>query len=277
MNGPSYPPLKSLSQNFLRHETTAQNMVNKLSLTRKDVVVELGAGRGALTFFLAEKVSRVLAVEIDAGHSQELKEKVDRSGKDNIEVIHSDLLKADWRDWFDRLGGPFYIIGNLPYHISTPTLFKIVENRSFLEAAFVMLQKEVADRLLAKPGTKEYGVLTILIGTYVRARALMQLSPGSFYPKPRVSSTFVEIRFREATPGIKNEDLFQWLVRSAFGQRRKQIKNALTADGRFPASIITRVLEMNQIDLQSRGEILTINQFVSLSNTLAAETADIRL
>jgi 16S rRNA (adenine1518-N6/adenine1519-N6)-dimethyltransferase len=270
MNRSPYPPLKFLSQNFLRNETQAKHLVNQFPLTSLDKVVELGAGRGVLTFLLAERVSRVLAVEIDAGLSTELLEKVLLSGKKNIEVLHEDLLKTDWKEWFRTLDGPFSIVGNLPYHISTPILFKIIENRSIIKAAYVMLQKEVADRLLAQPGTKEYGVLTILIGYYVQVRSLMQLKPGAFFPRPKVSSTFVEMVFRQdLTPRIEDEDLFRWVVRSSFAQRRKQIKNALTADARFPSELIGKALEINQTDPQCRGETLTIKKFVNLSNILA--------
>jgi 16S rRNA (adenine1518-N6/adenine1519-N6)-dimethyltransferase len=270
MNRSSYPPLKSLSQNFLRNETQAKNLVDRLPLTSLDTVVELGAGQGALTFLLAEKVSRVLAVEIDAGLSAELKEKMLLAGKKNIKVVHEDLLKTDWTEWFKTLNGPFSIVGNLPYHISTPILFKVIENRPIIKAAYVMLQKEVADRLLAQPGTKEYGVITILIGYYARIQSLLQLKPGSFFPRPKVSSTFIELLFRqEPTTKVEDQDLFQWTVRSSFAQRRKQIKNALSAEARFPALLIAKALEMNQTDPQCRGETLTIGQFVTLSNTLA--------
>jgi 16S rRNA (adenine1518-N6/adenine1519-N6)-dimethyltransferase len=269
MNRSPYPPLKSLSQNFLRNEAQAKNLVDRLPLTSADTVVELGAGQGAMTFLLAEKVSRVLAVEIDAGLSMELKDKVLQSGKKNIEVIHQDLLKTDWNEWFRAFKGPFSIVGNLPYHISTPILFKIIENRPIIKAAYVMLQKEVADRLLAKPGTKEYGVISILIGYYAEVQSLIQLKPGSFFPRPKVSSTFVELVFRPVlTPRIEDEELFRWVVRSAFAQRRKQIKNALTADARFPTSLILNALVWNHIDPQDRGETLTIAQFVTLSNTM---------
>lgn len=266
----SFPPLKSLSQNFLTNETQARDLVERLHLTSQDQVVEFGAGQGAMTFLLAEKVSRVLAIEIDAGHAGELKEKISQSGNKNITVIHEDLLKSDWKEWVRIFNGPFSVVGNLPYHISTPILFKIIENRPIIKAAYVMLQKEVADRLLAQPGTKEYGIITILIGYYAQVRSLMQLKPGSFFPRPKVSSTFVELVFREdPAPGIEDEDLFRSVVRSAFAQRRKQIKNALTADGRFPGELIAKALGMNQTDPQSRGETLTIAQFVTLSNILA--------
>jgi 16S rRNA (adenine1518-N6/adenine1519-N6)-dimethyltransferase len=270
MSRSSYPPLKSLSQNFLRNEAQARDLVKRLLLTPQDRMVELGAGQGAMTFLLAERVSQVLAVEIDAGHALELQEKVLQSGANNIEVLHQDLLKTDWQEWFRRLDHPFVVVGNLPYHISTPILFKIIENRPIIKAAYVMLQKEVADRLLAHSGTKEYGVLTILIGYYVQVRSLMQLKPGSFFPRPKVSSTFVQLNFRqEPSPGIADEDLFRWVVRSSFAQRRKQIKNALTADDRFPAELIGKALEMNQTDPQCRGETLPIEKFVTLSNILA--------
>lgn len=269
MGQTTFPPLKSLSQNFLRNESTAKTLVDRLPLTPGDKVVELGAGRGALTFLLSEKVSQVLAVEIDAGHWAELRQKVLESGKNNIEVIHSDLLKADWEEWGSMLKESFFVVGNLPYHISTPTLFKIIENRPILKAAYVMLQKEVADRLLGHPGQKAYGVITVLIGYYARIRPMMQLRPGSFFPRPKVSSTFVEILFRpDLTPTIQDEGLFRWVVRSAFGQRRKQLKNALTAEARFPVPLIIKALELNQIDPRCRGETLTISQFVTLSNTL---------
>jgi 16S rRNA (adenine1518-N6/adenine1519-N6)-dimethyltransferase len=271
MAKPYFPPLKSLSQNFLRDETIAKNLVARLPLTSEDRVVELGAGRGAITFLLAEKAAQVLAVEIDAGHSAEVKKKAEESRTSNIEVVHADILKADWQEWARKMMEPFYIVGNLPYHISTPILFKIIENSSFLKGAYVMLQKEVADRLLGQPGEKTYGVLTVLIGYYAQVRSIMQLRPGSFYPKPKVSSTFVELLFRpNPTPTIEDEGLFRWVVRAAFGQRRKQIKNALTADGRFSVSLIEKALDINQINTQRRGETLTISQFVTLANTLFA-------
>jgi 16S rRNA (adenine1518-N6/adenine1519-N6)-dimethyltransferase len=275
MGSKPYPPLKVLSQNFLRHQAQAKNLVDKLGLSPSDAVVELGAGRGAMTFLLARKVARLLAVEIDAGHCLELTEKIKAQGLDHVTVLHADLLKADWQEWFTWAGKPFGIVGNLPYHISTPILFKIIEHRSILQRAQVMLQKEVANRLMARPGTKDYGVLSVLIGYYAMVKPVMQLSPGSFFPKPKVASTFVELTFRDAAAmvEIREEKLFQWVVHAAFGQRRKQIKNALTADTRFPLSVILQALEENRIDPQSRGEILTISQFAALSNTLTALSA----
>jgi len=264
------PPLKSLGQNFLRNPATARRIVEQIPLTPDRAVVELGAGQGAITFLLAEKAATVLALEIDTGLAAQLQEKVRQSGRNNIQVIHEDLLKIDWRTWFDLLGGPFVLVGNLPYNISTPVLFKIIDHREIVESAYVMLQKEVADRLSGKPGQKTYGLLTVLIGYYAEVKPLLTLGPGSFFPKPKVASTFVQIRLRDRLdPPLKNEEVFQWTVRSAFGQRRKQLKNALTADGRFPVELIREVLDSNQIDPQSRGETLTIAQFVLLANTLS--------
>jgi len=259
-----------LSQNFLTSERQARILVDRLHLIPRDNVVEFGAGQGAITFLLAEKVARVLAVEIDAGLATELKEKVAQSGKKNIEVIHEDLLKSDWKDWSRIFNGPFSVIGNLPYHISTPILFKIIENRSIIKTAYVMLQKEVADRLLSQSGTKEYGIITILIGYYAQVRSLVQLKPSSFFPRPKVSSTFIEMVFRQQlTPRLADEDLFRWVVRSSFGQRRKQIKNALIARAPFPSELIVTALEMSSIDPRCRGETLAIEEFVNLSNILA--------
>lgn len=270
MNRPSLPPLKALSQNFLRNQAMARKLVDRLAVTSSDSVVELGAGRGAMTFFLAERAARVWAVEIDAGLADRLREQVRISGKRNIEILHQDILKTDWTEWYNRIAAPFFVVGNLPYHISTPILFKLIENRPLLKGAYVMLQKEVADRLMAQAGTKEYGVMAILIGYYAKIRSLMHLAPSSFFPRPKVASTFIELLFRpEPTPRIEDEKLFQWVVHGAFGQRRKQIKNALTADGRFPVPMIVKALELSQTNPQCRGETLTIAQFVSLSNILA--------
>jgi 16S rRNA (adenine1518-N6/adenine1519-N6)-dimethyltransferase len=264
-----YPPLKVLSQNFLRNENQARELAGRIPLEPQDVVVELGAGEGALTFFLAERVSRLLAVEIDKGLARELAERVKREGRNNIEVLHQDLMKADWPAWKEDLGKPYVLVGNLPYHISTPILFKIIENRLHIRAAYIMLQKEVADRLLARPGTKAYGVITVLIGYYAEVRPLMQLRPSAFFPKPKVSSTFVELRFRQAMePPLADEELFRWVARRAFAQRRKQLKNALIGDGRFSAEIVVKALEEEGIDPQGRGETLNVYQLAGLANTL---------
>jgi 16S rRNA (adenine1518-N6/adenine1519-N6)-dimethyltransferase len=271
MTAKAYPPLKALSQNFLRSQALAKNLVNKLSFEPSDSVVELGAGRGAITFLLSQRVARLLAVEIDAGHCLELTEKIKERGLTNVEVLHSDLLKADWGEWFAWAKSPFGIVGNLPYHISTPILFKIIEHRSILKKAYVMLQKEVASRLLAQPGTKEYGVITVLIGYYALVKLVIHLGPNAFFPRPKVASTFVELSFKpDLIPEIREEKLFSWTVHAAFGQRRKQIRNALTADGRFSLPLILEALEGNKIDPQCRGETLTISQFAALANTLAA-------
>ena len=269
----NYPALKSLSQNFLKSPLLAQKLVDRLPLTTADCVVELGAGQGALTFLLSQKAKKVLAVEIDAGHSLRLKERIQQAGQTNIEVLHQDILKADWQEWFGILKEPFYIVGNLPYHISTPILFKVIEHKRLLRAAYVMLQREVADRLLGQPGQKAYGVITILIGYYARVFTLMHLGPNAFFPRPKVASTFVGILIdSDRFPKIEEEDLFQWVVRAAFQQRRKQLKNALVADGRLDPKIILKALSQNGIDPKNRGERLSISQFVALSNSLAGLT-----
>lgn len=265
------PPLKSLGQNFLRNPQTAWRILDSIPLTTEDAVVELGAGQGALTFLLGQKAGRVLALEIDAGLADRLQTRVREAGPANIQVRHQDLLKADWREWYDLFGRPFWIVGNLPYQVSTSVLFRAVGFRDLLKGVYVMLQKEVADRLLGKPGQKSYGLLTVLIGYYARIRPLLQLGPGSFYPPPKVSSTFVELRFRETLdPPILSETVFQWTVRAAFGQRRKQLKNALTADGRYPAGTILQALTAAGLDPAARGETLAIDRFVRLANILAA-------
>jgi len=272
-NFKTLPPLKALGQNFLRHPDTARRILNALPLESGDAVVELGAGQGALTFLLGEKAGTVLALEVDAGLAEQLTEKVRESGRGNIRVLHEDMLKSDWGQWREVLKQSFWIVGNLPYQLSTAVLFRIIAFRSILKGAYVMLQKEVADRLLGRPGQKAYGLLTVLIGYYAEIRPLLQLGPGSFFPRPKVSSTFVEICFRQTLqPEIRDEASFQWAVRAAFGQRRKQLKNALTADGRFPAAVIREALGRVEVDPSARGETLSIERFVLLANALAELT-----
>ncbi|MCU0579537.1 MAG: 16S rRNA (adenine(1518)-N(6)/adenine(1519)-N(6))-dimethyltransferase RsmA [Desulfobacterota bacterium] len=269
-NFKTLPPLKSLGQNFLRYPDTAQRILDALPLDPGEAVVELGAGQGALTFLLGEKAGSVLALEVDAGLAEQLTEKIRGRGRENIRVLHEDMLKADWGSWWEDLKQPFWIVGNLPYQLSTAVLFRVIEFRSILKGAYVMLQKEVADRLLGQPGQKAYGLMTVLIGYYAEVKPLLQLGPGSFFPRPKVSSTFLEIRFRETLqPEIRDEALFQWTVRAAFGQRRKQLKNALTADGRFPAAVIQEALDRVAVDPSARGETLSIERFVRLANALA--------
>jgi 16S rRNA (adenine1518-N6/adenine1519-N6)-dimethyltransferase len=263
------PPLKALGQNFLRHPESARKILNAIPLQPGDAVVELGAGQGAMTFLLGEKAGSVLALEIDAGLAARLEEKVRESGLDHIRVRHDDMLKADWGNWLEVLKQPFWVVGNLPYQLSTAVLFRIIASRAILKGAYVMLQKEVADRLMGRPGQKVYGLLTVLIGYFAEIRPLLQLGPGSFFPRPKVSSTFVELRFRkELQPPIADEALFQWTVRSAFGQRRKQLKNALTADKRFAAETVLEALAQTGVEPPARGETLSIEQFVRLSNVL---------
>jgi 16S rRNA (adenine1518-N6/adenine1519-N6)-dimethyltransferase len=270
MPSKALPPLKFLSQNFLRSPVLAEKLVGSFRLTKADDVVELGSGQGALTFLLAERARTVLAIEIDAGLCARLQERVLESGRNNIVIRHQDLLREDWQEWHALLGGPFHLVGNLPYHISTAILFRIVAYRPLIRRAYIMLQKEVADRLVGKPGEKTYGVMTVLIGYHAEVRALMHLGPNAFYPRPRVASTLVEISFRSVPePPVDDEEVFTWLVRSAFGQRRKQLKNALGAGGRFGLSILTQALEENEIDSRDRAERLTVSQFVNLANTLA--------
>ena len=271
-------PSRQRGQNFLVNRHTAETIVDLSGVAENDRVVELGVGFGALTIPLAAKVAQVLGLEIDAGIVKYHQESGDLPA--NVTLLHQDLLRADFAELAGQCGGRLKIVANLPYSLSNPLLFKLVESREVLDSAVLMLQKEVAMRLLATPGTKEYGVLTVLLNGCASVKKLLNIGPNQFHPRPKVDSVVVKISFyptpaRVAQLPAHDHVLLKKLVRAAFQQRRKTLLNSLAASG-LPGtskSQLPALLQEAAIDPMVRPEKLRVEDFVGLTRVLRANTA----
>ncbi len=264
-------PKKTLGQHFLLHPHQARRIVAALHLTGEETVVEIGAGLGALTGFLAPAARRVIALERDPELARFLREDL-FAKTPGIEVIRQDVLEFDFREAYRRAGRPLTVVGNLPYQITSPLLFTLIGESAFIAQAVLMMQQEVGARLLASPGTKDYGILSVLSQYYFRVTRLFQLSPGNFYPPPLVGSVLLRLLPETADPAALNEALLHRLVKTAFGHRRKTLNNTLVSQaeafGLSPETMRAALAELN-IDLQRRGETLSLREFVEISNKVA--------
>jgi 16S rRNA (adenine1518-N6/adenine1519-N6)-dimethyltransferase len=264
-------PKKSLGQHFLLHPHQARRIVAALQLTGEETVVEIGAGLGALTGFLAQAARRVIALERDPELARFLREDflTDTPG---VEVICQDVLEFDFREARRQAGRPLAVVGNLPYQITSPLLFNLMRESAALAQAVLMVQQEVGARLLAAPGTKDYGILSVLLPYHFRVIRLFQLSPGNFYPPPLVSSVVLRLLPETGAPAALDEALLHRLVKTAFGHRRKTLHNTLVSQagafGLSPAAMRALLAELN-IDLKRRGETLSLTEFVEISNRVA--------
>jgi len=259
-------PKKSLGQHFLTDAKTIEKIISIAGFSSSDQVLEIGPGRGALTIPLAEKVKAVVAVEKDEDLVRRLEERLVREGINNVNLIADDILRWNFKE-MPSVSGRFHVIGNLPYNISKPVLEKLVNNRERLGRAVLMLQKEVANRVAAAPGGKEYGAMSVLIRYHARAASMLQVGKEVFSPRPAVDSTVVELDFERPWPLRSSRDeLFTRVVKGSFSHRRKTILNSLR--GYFPAmdrEVLTSVLERSGIDPSARGETLSINEFLTLT------------
>ena len=270
-------PHKKLGQNFLVHQQTAEKIVHLANITPSDTIIELGVGFGALTSPIAGQAHKVIGIEIDSVIVRWHQEK--KELPDNVTLIHQDLLKTDFKKLAEQDGELLKIMANLPYSISNPLLFKLIENRESVEWAVLMLQKEVGQRLTASVGTKEYGVLTVLLNSCASVKMLMELGPGQFHPKPKVDSVVVRITFNPPPVEAKqlppfDQKLFKKIVKSAFQQRRKTLLNALSSNPLLPYDKVTvkAVLTKAEIDSKIRAEKLTTADYVKLTNTFSELT-----
>lgn len=262
---------KSFGQNFLISERAFRAIVDATVRADDDWVVEIGAGLGTLTARLAERVpeGKVIALERDPDMIRVLRAEL--AGVDNVEIEAADALRYDLRMAARWRGDAIAVCGNLPYHIAAPLLFKIVEARAQIRRAVVMIQKEMADRLVAPPGTKEYGALGVMIRTYADVSAVVKVGAGSFAPPPKVDSTVVKL---VPLPGggtrvpIADEAHYSAVVHAAFGQRRKTLRNALRAV--FDEGAVDAALAATKIDGVRRGETLDIAELAAVAAALPA-------
>lgn len=263
-------PKKRFGQNFLVNEQIIEAILNRAAPRQDDTIIEFGVGLGSLTIPLARRVKQVIGIEIDSGIVQWHTEQ--GTLPDNVTLIHEDLLKTDLARLASESGGRLKIIANLPYSISNPVLFKMIENKNYIDSAVIMLQKEVADRLCAQPRTKEYGVLSVLLGACATVERLLKIGPDHFHPRPKVDSMVIRITFQTAdnTPAIDENyspTLLKSLVKAAFQQRRKTIVNALSsvAVRTSDKELISQYLLKAGIAPTRRPDQLSIQEYIALT------------
>jgi 16S rRNA (adenine1518-N6/adenine1519-N6)-dimethyltransferase len=242
-----------------------------LNLTGEDTVVEIGAGLGALTGFLASAARRVIALERDPELARFLREEL-LVETPEVEVICQDALKFDFPGAARDAGRPLAVVGNLPYQITSPLLFTLIRDIQAISQAVLMMQQEVGARLLALPGPKDYGILSVLVQYHFRVTRLFALSPGNFYPPPQVESVVLRLVPEPPAPAALDAALLLQLVKAAFGHRRKTLNNTLgsgaAAFGLSPEAMRAILAELD-IDRKRRGETLSVAEFVEISNQAA--------
>lgn len=264
---------KSLGQNFLIDPNILRNIVSHADLTKESAAIEIGPGIGALTEHLARSAGQVVAFEIDQRLLPVLKDTL--SPYDNVEIIHSDILKANVLDVMkEKLSGyeDVMVVANLPYYVTTPILIKLLMEKLPIRGMVVMMQKEVADRITASPSTKAYGSLSIAIQYYMKAEIAMTVPKSVFIPQPNVDSAVIRLtRHEKALVSVIDEDFLFTVSRASFAQRRKTILNNLQSQlpqGKEKKELILIALAKAEIDPTRRGETLTIEEFGRLADIL---------
>lgn len=264
---------KSLGQNFLIDTNILNNIVDHAEITPESGVIEIGAGIGALTEQLAKRCKKVLAFEIDQRLLPVLEDTL--SPYPHVSIVHQDFLKADVHQAIETYlqeVKDIAIVANLPYYVTTPIIMKCLEDHLPFRSMVIMMQKEVGSRITAKPGTKDYGSLTIAIQYYTTAEIVMNVPKTVFIPQPNVDSAVVKLTKRDQpVVAVKDEQFFFNIVKFSFAQRRKTILNNLVSqleNGKEKKERIMAALEKAEIDPTRRGETLTIEEFAKLSDGL---------
>ena len=251
-------PNKKLGQNFLIDENVVRKII-LFSQTEGKEVIEIGAGPGTLTIYLAKTAQKVFAVEIDKKILNVLKEVCQNLS--NVQIVNSDFLELNVKNL--TKGNKIYVVGNLPYYVTSQILFKLFEERECIEKFTIMVQKEVAQRLLAKPGTKEYGNLTVAMNFYCEIEDYFYVSKNVFYPKPEVDSTVLRARFKIEKPNIDEKKFFK-IVHACFSTRRKTILNALSNHFDIEKDKLKRIINMAEVDENLRAEDLSLDDYIRL-------------
>jgi 16S rRNA (adenine1518-N6/adenine1519-N6)-dimethyltransferase len=261
----SHPyPKKRFGQHFLVSPTILSGIIRLAELTREDVVLEIGAGTGTLTEALADRARRVIALELDRELIVPLRRRF--ATRPGVEIVQADALSFDW----NTLPHPIKVVANLPYGTAVPILLRLLAQRSRLQAATVMVQREVADRLCALPGTKAYGSLTLQTQWYAQAHKGFNVPPSAFSPPPKVRSTVVKMLPRPGPPvPVSDETLLFRVIRAAFAQRRKTLANALRHEfTSIEPDTLRHLLDQTGIAPNRRGETLTLQEFTQLTEAI---------
>ena len=258
---------KKLGQNFLiRHDVVA-DIADAAELDETTPVLEIGPGIGTLTQSLAETGAPVTAVELDDKLLPVLDKTLEHY--ENVRIVHGDILRVDIEEIMGHK--PFTVCANLPYYITTPIIMKLLEKKLPIERIVVMVQKEVAERMVAVPGHKIYGALSVAVQYYTEPEILFDIPPRAFMPAPEVTSAVVAMKVRQKPPVDVDEKKFLSVVKSAFQQRRKTFQNTLKLTG-MTKDQIEQVLTISQIDGKRRGETLSLDEFAAVSNVWSSLT-----
>jgi 16S rRNA (adenine1518-N6/adenine1519-N6)-dimethyltransferase len=264
-------PKKSLGQHFVVDVDVLRRIAECANLEAEDVVLEIGAGLGSLTAPLAQRVKKVYAIEVDHRLAGALKNKF--SGSERVEIVLADALKFDFTPLSRKWKRKMKVVANLPFEISSPMIFRLFQEREHFSLLVLMLQMEVAKRVVAKPGTKDYGPLSLWTQLYTQARIAFPVFPRAFHPQPKVDSAVVRFEIlQKPSVEVEDEKTLHWVIRSAFNYRRKTLANAIHL-GKFshlPTEKIQKALRAAGINPISRGEVLSLEQFRDLSRALSA-------
>jgi len=267
-----FRPKKSLGQHFLKDKEVVREIINRARFDPTDRVLEIGPGLGALTLLLARGVHHVIAVEKDSRLTDMLNRRLSAEKIENVHLINEDILKLNFNHIPSLHGRNLKVIGNLPYNISSPILEKLVENRHMLNRAVLMLQSELAGRLIADPGTKAFGAMTVFVQYDAHISPLLHVPKEAFHPRPKVDSMVLEMDFQRPYPERTQDDVkFRRVVKGAFSQRRKTLFNSLNNTlVSYSREEILAALERCGIDPKRRAETLTIKDFLRLTSALIA-------
>lgn len=261
-------PNKSLGQNFLINSEVVENIVQSSDITKDDMVIEIGPGLGVLTKYLLEKAKKVVCIELDTKMVKILQDRF--SEHDNIEIINTDVLKINLNEIIEKNKGEIRkvkVVANLPYYITTPIIMKLIEDRLDIESITVMIQKEVADRLIEIPGGKNTGAITYTVYYYCTSKKIMEVPNTSFIPEPEVTSEIIKMDLRDKpVVDVENPQIMFRIIKSAFMQRRKTLLNALTNTNVFinKEQGINTLKELN-LKENVRAEELTIQDFSNIT------------
>ena len=249
-------PLKRFGQNYLVDKNIVNKIVDEVDPLMDDIFIEIWPGHGILTQALVQRTNNLLAVEIDKRVIDEIKIKYP-----GVEVINEDFLKLKLVEIYERNNQKLRIAGNIPYNITSPRSFKLIENYRCINDAVFMVQYEVAKRMVSQKGSKDYGIMAVILQYFADVKFCFKVSPNVFYPKPKVDSAVIHIKFRKKTDICLDDKLFIQVVKAAFGNRRKILKNSINN------SIFGKLnFEYCEIDLNRRAEELSLNSFVKLTN-----------
>ena len=260
---------KSLGQNFLIDDNIVDKIVAGAGIGPSDKIIEVGPGIGTLTREMASRAGALMAVEIDKNLIPIL---ADTLGDfENVKIVNEDIIKADIRGLIDEnlSGGPVKLVANLPYYITTPIIMRLLEEDINVTDIVVMVQKEVAERMNAQPGGKDFGALSVAVQFYCDTEIVAKVPRHLFVPQPNVDSIVIALRVRpERKYRVDNEDLFFKVAKAAFGQRRKTLLNSIASMGNLSKDMVKEALEEAGIDPKRRGETLSLDEFAILSNVI---------